>query len=1349
MAAAPTPDRPASRSTRWRLILWLALPLLAAAALIAASMWILRTTAGLHAVIGIANTVLAERIEAHGLRGSLADGFAADELRIQSGHTTIVIRRLEVRIDGVNLGHGVPRVATLAVASAKAMDVRVVVPATAATQASVPPSSLESPIAIDVDRLAIANFVIEHSLDADKPEFALRGIDASLALGDGFDVRHLAADIAGNALTLSGTLKGSRPFAMELGGTLASRVVVGGGNGTQPDLDAPVQVTWRATDSLERMTLYAGVTGGAGYRARGALSAQLSPFAALPLKRMTADLDGIDPSAWWRGAPQADMQFNADLAAEAGTTFALSGPIHVVNRTPGPWDSKRIPARELAGTLSLDAHSFELARARAQIGRGTATGTLTLGWAPAARWHADVVLDSVDLALLHSAARPLPLSGAFSAFTDGAATRVRADLRAAAGARVAAQLAFELAVDDTNVVLDQGRLQLGNGSATASGALALAGNRAFVFNGTVRDLDPGVLFKALDGQPPTRISGELRADGQLRPAPTAQLRLTLADSTALGRALRGRANLDFRADDSIAVDAEFGIRSALVTARGTLAGADGDRAQSIALALDARDIAELGLPVQGAVNARAMLTGAWRAPAVDASAALRELRVGEQRVKRVDVALRYAGGSDGALAVEINANGHAHPRGAAVSIARASLTLQGTPSAMRLELLGNTADQASVGLRASGGWVPAEALWRGSLDALTADRMFATRLAAPAPLLAGAGRISLGPMRLAIHDGRFDEVRIDWRPQRFESSGRFESLVLDASGIGEEPRLTLRGDWSLRATDVLDASLRVERSSGDVFSGPPTRRARMGLNELRFESTVRANRLQAEGVMRGGEVGALTLGLRAEFERAAADDEVAWRLAPKRPWSGEFAGAAPSLEWINPFLSANLRENIRVAGKADLDIKLAGTPDAPRATGFISADGLRLAWVEQGIRLDNGVLRARIAPDDNGVTELVIDSLTFAGRPRIRPQHRRIASALAGSPEGTVFASGRVSLRALEGVIQVRTEKFPVLQRPDRWAIATGGANIVFSPRHVQLNGAVLADAGYVDITRRDAPSLSSDVVVRRAASADTDTRPEPRVPFDFSLGIDLGPAFIVRGDGLDTRVEGALLLKHEGRGVVRATGVLETRDGVYEGFGQKLAIERGRLNFQGAVENPGLDILALRKGLPVEVGVTITRTAANPLVRLHADPPMADFETLSWLVLGRPADDSRGDHSALARAALGLLGGSGEGIPNQLARRLGIDDLSIRAADSGTTMSLLPRQSVAGRVRGQAVTVGGEIVSIGKRLSDELTLSYETATSGAGNVVQLSYQLTRRISVVARAGTESALDLVYSIAFD
>jgi translocation and assembly module TamB len=196
-------------------------------------------------------------------------------------------------------------------------------------------------------------------------------------------------------------------------------------------------------------------------------------------------------------------------------------------------------------------------------------------------------------------------------------------------------------------------------------------------------------------------------------------------------------------------------------------------------------------------------------------------------------------------------------------------------------------------------------------------------------------------------------------------------------------------------------------------------------------------------------------------------------------------------------------------------------------------------------------------------------------------------------------------------------------------------------------------------------------------------------------------------------------------------------------------------VNFQGPPENPGLDILALRTGLPPEageIGVSITRTAANPLIRLHSDPPLPDVQALSWLVLGRPAEQSGADNVALARAAIGLLAGGGEGLPTTLARQLGIDEISLRVGSVGEGSSLLPRSGVAGSLRGDRVgggTTYGEIVTIGKRLNEALTVSYEQALAGAAGVVRVSYQLTRRLSLIARAGTENALDLVYSIAFD
>jgi translocation and assembly module TamB len=313
---------------------------------------------------------------------------------------------------------------------------------------------------------------------------------------------------------------------------------------------------------------------------------------------------------------------------------------------------------------------------------------------------------------------------------------------------------------------------------------------------------------------------------------------------------------------------------------------------------------------------------------------------------------------------------------------------------------------------------------------------------------------------------------------------------------------------------------------------------------------------------------------------------------------------------------------------------------------------------------------------------------------------------------------------------------------------ASGGANIVFDQRRVQLNGAFAANAGYIDFSRPNLPSLSSDVQVVRGSDSPPSQRESP-IGLNLDLGIDLGPAFHLHGMGLDSRIDGQLRLRAEGPTAIRANGVVEAKDGVFEAFGQKLMIERGRVNFQGPLDNPGLDILAVRRGLPVEVGVSVTRSAQNPLIRLYSDQSLPESQILSWLVLGRLPDESGLDRAALATAAYGLWSGTGEGMGSQLVRRLGIDELSLRSGELSSAGSILPRSSVAGNVRGTASSTAGKFITVGKRLSDNITVSYEQAIAGAASLVQVSYQLTRRLSVMGRAGTENAIDLVYTFTFD
>jgi translocation and assembly module TamB len=58
------------------------------------------------------------------------------------------------------------------------------------------------------------------------------------------------------------------------------------------------------------------------------------------------------------------------------------------------------------------------------------------------------------------------------------------------------------------------------------------------------------------------------------------------------------------------------------------------------------------------------------------------------------------------------------------------------------------------------------------------------------------------------------------------------------------------------------------------------------------------------------------------------------------------------------------------------------------------------------------------------------------------------------------------------------------------------------------------------------------------------------------------------------------------------------------------------------------------------------------------------------------------------------------------------------------------------------------QVLSVGRRLSKNVLLSYDQALGRAGSVVKLTMNLNRQVSLVARAGSDNALDILYTITF-
>ena len=245
-------------------------------------------------------------------------------------------------------------------------------------------------------------------------------------------------------------------------------------------------------------------------------------------------------------------------------------------------------------------------------------------------------------------------------------------------------------------------------------------------------------------------------------------------------------------------------------------------------------------------------------------------------------------------------------------------------------------------------------------------------------------------------------------------------------------------------------------------------------------------------------------------------------------------------------------------------------------------------------------------------------------------------------------------------------------------------------------------------------------------------------IPLAIDVNLDFGDRLTFVGRGLDTSLRGSVRVRNGSRGFA-GRGTIYTVNGTYFAYGQKLAIDPGRLIFDGSLDNPALDIIALRRNLAVEAGVQVTGTVKVPVITLVSYPPVPDSEKLSWLVLGQSLDRTSGaDLAALQAASAALLGPNSRPVTTSIAQSMGLDDISFK---SGT----VPARNVA---RG-APDATGQVVSIGKRLSENLTVAWEQGLTVATNALRIEYSLTSTLSVRAEAGTVSGLGLVYRRSFE
>jgi len=429
-------------------------------------------------------------------------------------------------------------------------------------------------------------------------------------------------------------------------------------------------------------------------------------------------------------------------------------------------------------------------------------------------------------------------------------------------------------------------------------------------------------------------------------------------------------------------------------------------------------------------------------------------------------------------------------------------------------------------------------------------------------------------------------------------------------------------------------------------------------------------------------------------------------------------------------------DTMEIGGRLQADLRASGVLGGDwHASGTVRGDKLRFVRIDDGVRLVDGTLSARLEDE-----RFVLESLRFPASLRVIPTEWRTREWITQDPDakdGDIQASGEWNLLRQAGSAHVALRRFPVLQRSDRYAMVSGAVDVRAEMPRIDITGDLKADAGWASLEiLSGVPTLDDDVIV---VHRDQPLPTPSAVRMSMVMKVDLGPRFYLTGMGLDSGLVGAMEIRlADGR--LTGVGALRTRGGRFEAYGQKLHLRRGTITFQDSLDNPLLDIEALRLGEQVEAGVRIGGSARRPRIDLVSYPDVDDVEKLSWLVLGRGPDESGNDAALLLSIGTALLG---DGEP--FYRQFGVDDVAIRSGAMGSSGSLLPDTTVADSVfRASNADLETQFIVASKRIAEGVTFSVEQGLSGSETVARLSYQLSRRLSADLKGGGVNGIELVY-----
>ena len=1312
------------RAAVWPIVALVAVFAIALGALFSA----IQTENGTRYAWDIAVKLLDGRLSGTLHGGALATGVRLTNLRWHDAGTEIQIDEVE----GQWRLRRAPLKFTVDFLRAQTVDVRLT-PSTKPSSKATLPKDLRLPLQLEIDELRVAKILIHQGTSTTEL--------SRLALHGSSDGRHHALGL--DRLTtpfgdvnVALKLDGVRPFAVSGDAGFVGKVS-----------DQAVEVGARVNGSLEELNADVDAT---GMKLTGHAQLVAMPFGDVPLKTLALRFEHVDPRAFSPGAPQADLLVQADVhpvaAPPGGPALVVAGTASIANAIPGRLDDGKLPVIEAHANVHLDPNDQVIDALQIRVFKDatvTGSGTLHDG-----RGEFDLKIANFDVRTLTSAVRTTHVSGAVRIALRDGSQHIEADL-ADPKLALRAQAAIKLTPAQTQI--ETLKLQLGKGRVEAAAALKNDLASTYTVKGTLSSFNPFPLLAAesaakpasgktgiksngksdgkSDGKSETvggdvrdvQITGTLSADGTFASRASVKAKFALKNAVYGGLPMTGEGVVQLVGSRLLPSSVQLSIAGNQVDAKGSFGGAS-DR---LVVHVEAPALERLGFGVAGTLKLDGDLTGTLAHPNAVASYEADHVVFGENRVGHAQGHAELRDGAKGAMTFSLDGRDVDVP---GVQLATLSAHLAGTREAHTFDAstVGKVEGRAiDVALAGRGGLTESRAgtSWSGTVAKLENHGVPAIALRAPVQIAIAEQKVSVGPAQLSVDAAVLALQHFEFDHGRISSSGTLSDvalarlLVLQAQLSGSPPPtlktdLVFDGAWDFTLSNTASGYVEIKRRSGDLQIDAGRGLVPLGLKQLEtrlaFENGNRAHLTAVADASRLGNA-------HIDLATSLVERDGMLTVSTEAPVSGTVQSDVPALKTTGELLGPAYI----LAGRAALQLTVAGELGRPKLSGTLTGDDLAATMVDQGVTLKNGIVR--IGLDENRVE---LKQVEFHGA------------------DGLLKATGEIQLDRDDPTIsaQIVADKLQLFASPERQLSLSGSAELKHSgpTGGLEINGKFTVDHALFDMPESAAPQLGDDVKIVRSDGELVQAAEPPHVPGgDESIGpfapranvaIDLGNDFKFKGSGADLSLRGTLNVVSAPNEPLHAVGNVRVEPGsTYEAFGRKLDIENGYFTFNGPVDNPGINILAMRRNQEYEAGVQVTGTLRSPNAKLVSVPDLPDSEKLSWLLFGHGTDtgNNLGQQDTVS-TALALLGSAGG---KRIAQTFGLDEFSIGQSENGLT--------------------DPQVVQIAKAINERFTFGYEQGLQTAQNLFKVTWTVSRNWSLAIHSGTLNGADVTFNRRFD